>query len=210
MIRALIVDDHPILRRGLEQVLSDANPGATFGAASTAAEALAALARAEWDIVIVDLNLPGRDGLSLLEEIRRLHPRLPALVVTSLPEEEFAVRCMQLGAAGFLTKASAGDELVAAVRKALAGGKYVSASLAERLAALVGGDLGRSGHESLSNRELQVLRLVASGRSAKEIAAELNLSEKTVATYRARIAEKLGISSNVELTRYAIQHKLVE
>ncbi|MFO0585684.1 MAG: response regulator transcription factor [Anaeromyxobacter sp.] len=210
MIRVLIVDDHPMLRRGLEQVLAEAWPGARCAGVPDAPAALDALAREPWDVVLVDLNLPGRDGLSLLSEIRRLHPQLPALVLTSLPEDEFAVRCMQLGAAGFLTKASAGDELVGAVKKVLAGGKYVTASLAEKLAALVGGDFERPAHEALSNRELQVLRLVATGLSSREIGAQLNVSEKTVTTYRARIADKLGISSNVELTRYALKHKLVD
>jgi len=131
-------------------------------------------------------------------------------VLSAYPEEEFAIRCLRLGAAGYVTKDSAPDELAGAVRKALAGGKYVTAALAERLAGIVAADVAAMAHEALSNRELQVLRRVASGRSLKEIAAELNLSEKTVATYRARIAEKLQISSNVELTRYALRHKLVQ
>jgi DNA-binding NarL/FixJ family response regulator len=132
------------------------------------------------------------------------------LVLSAYPEEEFAVRCLRLGAAGYLTKNSAADELVAAARKALEGGKYVTAALAERLAAVLGGGLRGQPHDALSGRELQVVRLVATGRTMKEIAAELHLSEKTIATYRARIAEKLGISTSVELTRYAMQHKLVE
>lgn len=210
MTRMLLVDDHVVVRRGLAQILAEAFPSAQFGEAGTAAEALDALGRERWDIAVIDLNLPGRDGLSLLEEIRRLNPETPALVVSAYPEEEFAVRCLQLGAAGYLTKNSAPDELAAATRKALAGGKYVTAVLAEKLAAVVGGDFARASHEALSNRELQVLRLVAAGRSLKQVAAELNLSEKTVATYRARIAAKLGISTNVELTRYALRHHLVE
>lgn len=210
MTRMLLVDDHVVVRRGLAQILAEAFPSAQFGEAGTAAEALDALGRERWDIAVIDLNLPGRDGLSLLEEIRRLNPETPALVVSAYPEEEFAVRCLQLGAAGYLTKNSAPDELAAATRKALAGGKYVTAVLAEKLAAVVGGDFARASHEALSNRELQVLRLVAAGRSLKQVAAELSLSEKTVATYRARIAAKLGISTNVELTRYALRHHLVE
>jgi two-component system, NarL family, invasion response regulator UvrY len=210
MMRVLLVDDHAVVRRGLIQILSEAFPGSRFGEAGSAAEALDLVNAERWDIALIDLNLPGRDGLALLEEVRRTHPKLPALILSVQPEEEFAIRCLRLGASGYLTKGSAPDELAAAVRKVIGGGKYVTAALAERLAAHVGGDLAQASHEALSNRELQVLRLVASGRSLKQIAAELNLSEKTIATYRARIAEKLSISTNVELTRYALRHKLVD
>jgi DNA-binding NarL/FixJ family response regulator len=209
-MRLLIVDDHAIVRRGLEQVLSEALQDVQFGEASGAAEALDLLERARWDAALVDLNLPGRDGLSLLEEIRTRRPGLPAIVVSAYPEEEFALRCLRLGARGYVTKASATDELAVAVRRVLAGGRYVTAALAEKLASVVGGDVSIGSHEALSNRELQVLRLVASGRSLKRIASELRLSEKTIATYRARIAVKLQISTNVELTRYAMQHRLVD
>lgn len=210
MTRMLVVDDHEVVRRGTRQVLAEGFPGAAFGEAATAADALALLAAERWDLLLLDINLPGRSGLEVLEDVRRLWPRLPVLVLSAYPEEEFAVRCLRLGASGYLTKSSAADELVAAVRKALEGGKYVTAALAERLASVLGGGVRGEPHEALSGRELQVVRLVATGRSMKEIAAELHLSEKTIATYRARIAEKLGVSTNVELTRYALQHKLVE
>jgi two-component system invasion response regulator UvrY len=210
MTRMLVVDDHEVVRRGIRQVLAEGFPGAAFGEAATAAEALALLAAEHWDLLLLDINLPGRSGLEVLEDVRRQWPRLPVLVLSAYPEEEFAVRCLRLGAAGYLTKSSAADELVAAARKALEGGKYVTAALAERLAAVLGGAVRGEPHEALSGRELQVVRLVATGRSMREIAAELNLSEKTIATYRARIAGKLGVSTNVELTRYALQHKLVE
>jgi DNA-binding NarL/FixJ family response regulator len=208
MTRILIVDDHDVVRRGLKQVLAEAFPGAHLADAGTSEAAMAELSRSSWDLVLLDINIPGRSGLELLEDLRRLWPALPVLVVSAYPEEEFAIRCVRLGAAGYLTKTSAADELVTAARKALAGGKYVTAKLAERLMQVLGGDAQPPPHEALSNRELQVLRLVASGRTAKEIASELHLSEKTIATYRARIAEKLGVSTNVELTRYALQHKL--
>ncbi len=210
MTRILIVDDHAVVRRGTREVLAEDFPGAAFGEASDTAAALSRLEAEEWHLLLLDINLPGRSGLDVLDEVRRRWPRLPVLVVSAYPEEEFAVRCIRLGAAGYLTKSSASDELVAAARKALGGGRYVTASLAERLAALLGGDLAQAPHEMLSARELQVLRLVATGRTLKEIAAELHLSEKTIATYRARIAEKLGVSTNVELTRYAMQHRLVD
>lgn len=210
MTRLLVVDDHEVVRRGTRQVLAEGFPGATFGEAATAAEALARLEEERWDLLVLDINLPGRSGLEVLEDVRRQWPKLPVLVLSAYPEEEFAVRCLRLGAAGYLTKNSAADELVAASRKALEGGKYVTAALAERLATVLGGGLRGQPHEALSGRELQVVRLVASGKTMKEIAAELNLSEKTIATYRARIADKLGVSTNVELTRYALQHKLVD
>jgi DNA-binding NarL/FixJ family response regulator len=206
----LVVDDHEVVRRGLRQVLAEGLPGVHVGEAATAEAALARLAAAAWDLLLLDVNIPGRSGLDLLEEARRRWPRLPVLVVSAYPEDELAVRCLRLGAAGYVAKDRAADELLAAARKALAGGRYVTASLAERLAGLLGGEEPRPAHEALSARELQVLRLVASGRSQKEVAAELRISEKTVATYRARIAAKLGVSTSVELTRYALQHRLAD
>jgi two-component system invasion response regulator UvrY len=206
--RILVVDDHEVVRRGLRQVLEEAFPAASIDEADSSEAALAAIASAPRDLVLLDINIPGRSGLEVLEDARRLRPGLPVLVVSAYPEEEFAVRCIRLGAAGYLTKNTASAELVAAARKALAGGKYVTARLAERLMDVLGGEARPAPHEALSSRELQVLRLVASGRTSKEIAAELHLSEKTIATYRARISEKLGISTIVELTRYALQHGL--
>ena len=210
MSRVLVVDDHEIVRRGTRLVLAEELAGASFGEAATAGEAAAQLEAGGWDLLVLDINIPGRSGLELLADVHKHWPRLPVLILSAYPEEEFAVRCLRLGAAGYLTKSSAADELVAAARKVIAGGRYVTAALAERLAAVLGGEVGGEPHETLSARELQVLRLVASGRTLKEIAAELHLSEKTIATYRARLAVKLGVSTGVELTRYAMQHKLVD
>ena len=210
MKRFLIVDDHEIVRKGVKQVLADAFPGAHIGEAASSEAASAALAGGEWDLVLLDINIPGRGGLELLEEAKSRRPAQPVLMLSAYPEEEFALRCLRLGASGYLTKSSASDELVAAMRKVLGGGKYVTASLAERLAEVLGGEVQQAPHEALSARELQVLRLVALGKSGKEIATDLHLSEKTIATYRTRIAEKLGVSTNVELTRYALRHKLVD
>jgi two-component system invasion response regulator UvrY len=207
--RILLVDDHEVVRRGLQQILAEKLPGARIGAAESYAAALDLLSREDWHLALVDVNLPGRSGLELLEELRRRWPRLPVLMVSAYPEEEFALRSVRLGASGYVTKDSASDELMAAVRKALAGGRYVTATLAEKLASYLGGDELQEPHELLSARELQVLRLVASARTLKEIGAELHLSEKTIATYRARISHKLGLSTSVELTRYAMQHRLV-
>jgi DNA-binding NarL/FixJ family response regulator len=207
--RILIVDDHEVVRRGLRQVLVEAFPGSVVEEADRSETALGAIAGTAWDLVLLDVNIPGRSGLEVLEDAKRLRPRMPVLVVSAYPEEEFAVRCIRLGAAGYLTKNAASAELVAAARKALAGGKYVTARLAERLMDVLGGAAQSAPHEALSSRELQVLRLVASGKTSKEIAAELHLSEKTIATYRARISDKLGLSTIVEVTRYALQHGLV-
>lgn len=210
MTRFLVVDDHELVRRGLEQVLREGFPECEVGFARTAPEAMAQLAAGPCDLLLLDLNLPGRSGLELLEELRGRHPRLRVLVVSAYAEEEFALRCIRLGACGYVTKESAAEELLLAVRKGLGGGRYVTAALAERLADALSGDEPTPRHGALSPRELQVLRLVASGRTLKEISAALHLSESTVGTYRARISEKLGVSTGVELTRYALLNKLVE
>jgi len=210
-MKILIIDDHEVVRRGLRQILSDAFPQAVFGEAATSQEALDKAAKDRWEILLLDINIPGRNGLEVLEEVHKSQPKTAVLVLSAFPEQDFAVRALKLGAAGYLTKQSASDELHAAVRKALEGGKYVTASLAEKLAARLGQDLQQTApHEALSNRELQILRMIASGQTIKEIAAELSLSEKTIATYRARIAEKLNLSTNVEFTRYALKHNLVQ
>ena len=210
MIRALIVDDHLIVRRGLKEIFSDEFSELEIGEAENSRAALEMITTQDWDIVLLDINLPGRNGLEVLSEIKRLRPRTPVLVVSAYPEEEFAIRALKLGASGFLSKGSASDEMVAAARKAMAGGKYVTILLAEKLAATLGSDIQHDPHESLSSRELQVLRMIANARTIKEIAGELALSEKTVGTYRLRIAKKLGLNSNVELTRYAMRHRLVD
>jgi len=210
MIRALIVDDHLIVRRGLKEIFSDEFSELEIGEAENSRAALEMITTQDWDIVLLDINLPGRNGLEVLSEIKRLRPRTPVLVVSAYPEEEFAIRSLKLGASGFLNKGSASDEMVAAARKAMAGGKYVTTLLAEKLAATLGSDIQHDPHESLSSRELQVLRMIANARTIKEIAGELALSEKTVGTYRLRIAKKLRLNSNVELTRYAMKHRLVD
>jgi len=210
MKRILIADDHEIVRRGLRQILTDEFPGLQVGDAANARDTVEAVRKRAWDAVLLDINMPGRSGLEVLEELKRLRPTMPVVVLTAFPEEDYAVRAFKLGASGYVSKESASDELLAALRKALAGGRYVTASLAEKLAASVAGDTPSAPHETLSNRELQVLRLIAQGRTIKEVAAELALSEKTIGTYRTRISEKMGLSTNVELARYAFQHKLAD
>jgi DNA-binding NarL/FixJ family response regulator len=208
--RILIADDHPVVRHGFEALLDEAFPGTTFAHASSAAETLALLDGGAWSLLLLDLNLPDQTGLDALREVRRRHPALPVLVVSAYEEAELAVPCIRLGASGYLSKRSAADELAVAVRRTLEGGRYVTAAVAEGLAEALGGGVRRMPHEALSGRELQVVRLVARGRTQREIAAELQVSEKTIATYRTRIADKMGLSTIVELTRYAVEHKLVD
>jgi DNA-binding NarL/FixJ family response regulator len=166
--------------------------------------------RHDWDVVILDISMPGKSGLDVLDELRRLRPRLPILLLSMHPEEQFARRALKAGAAGYLTKESVPEELKEAVRKVVAGGRYVSATLAEKLAVDLRGGADTPLHELLSDREFQVLRMIASGRSVKDIAEELSLSVKTVSTYRARILEKSGMKTNAELIRYALQSQLVD
>jgi two-component system invasion response regulator UvrY len=210
MIRLLIIDDHEVFRRGLKQIFSDELSDLKFGEADDSRTATELIMTQDWDLVLLDINIPGRCGLEVLTEIKRLRPHTPVLVVSAYPEEEFAIRALKLGAAGYLNKNRASDEVVVAAKTAMAGGKYVTAMLAEKLATMLGGDIQQAPHECLSSRELQVLQMVAKGRSIKEIAAELALSEKTVGTYRSRISSKMGLSTNVELTRYALKHQLVD
>jgi len=210
MTRVLIADDHEVVRRGLRQILEDALGKLKIWEAKTAQEAIDLAIKQPFDLVLLDINMPGRSGLEVLQEITRLRARTAVLVLSVAPEEDYAIRCLKLGAAGYLSKRSASDELVAAVNKAMAGGKYVTPALAEKLAIAMSGPSADEPHGALSNRELEVLKLIAVGKTIKEIARELVLSEKTVATYRARLSEKMGLATNVELARYAIQHHLAE
>ena len=210
MIRVLIVDDHQTVRRGLKEILADEFSELDAGEAENSQTALEMLTMRQWDLVLLDINIPGRNGLELLEELKRLRPALPVLILSVYPEEEFALRSLRLGASGYLNKGRSADEVVAAAKKALAGGRYLTASLAEKLASALGGDIRQAPHESLSSRELQVMRLIAIGKTLKEVSSELSLSEKTVATYRTRISKKMGLATNVELARYALQHRLVD
>ncbi len=210
MLRVLIVEDHELVRRGLRHLLATHLPDLTIGEAPDANTAIDRLIREEWQLVMLDVELPGRSGLEVLEESRRLQPKTPVLVLTAHPEEQFAVRAFKLGAAGYLTKQAEAGQLITAVQRVLAGGKYVSPELAERLATDLGSTTPSALHETLSSRELQVLRLIALGKTMKEIARDLALSEKTVATYRTRITEKTGLRTGVEIARYALKHRLVE
>ena len=209
-MRFIIADDHPLVRRGLVGLLLDNFPDAEIVEVGSAREVLDILESGHWDLAMLDINMPGRNGLDLLEDIRRIRPRLPMLVISAHLEEDYALRALKLGAAGYVSKQCASDVLVAAVKKVISGGRHVSPAVAEKLAMAAAGDWVGAPHEALSHRELQVLRMIAAGNSVKEIAAELALSEKTVATYRGRISVKLSLSTNVDLTRYAVRHRLVD
>ena len=209
-MRVLIVDDHQLLRRGLREVVEEEFPESEFAEAENSQTALALVYEREWDLVLLDINIPGRNGLEVLQEIKHVSPKVPVLVISAYAEADFAVRALKLRASGYLTKNCVADELLVAIRKVLGGGRYVTEELAEKLAESLGTGLKGPPHESLSNRELQVLRMVASGLNIKEIAAELSLSPKTVGTYRQRIATKMGLSTNVELARYALQSGLTD
>ena len=210
-MKILITDDHAVLRRGLKQILEDGFGKIQFGEAANASEAIAAVAAEHWDLVVLDITMPGRTGLEALKEIRVLKPTQRVLVLSVHSEDQFAVRVLKAGASGFLNKDSAPEELVKAVRKVTAGGRYVSASLAEKLAGTLDQPASdRPAHQTLSDREFQVLRMIGSGRTVSEIGVELSLSVKTVSTYRARILEKMQLNTNAELTRYCFENKLVE
>jgi two-component system, NarL family, invasion response regulator UvrY len=209
-MKLLIIDDHAVVRRGMQFLLLAHFEGIEIGEAEEAKSGLASVMENDWDIVVLDISMPGRNGMDLIQEIKTAKPALPILVISGHSEKDYALRALKLGAAGFVSKQSAAEVLVAAVERVLAGGKYISMSLAEQLAGALGGDSPGAPHQALSNRELQVLKLIALGQSIKEIGAELALSPKTIATYRSRIVEKMGLDSNVELTRYAMQNHLVD
>ena len=209
MIRVLIADDHPIVREGLKQVIEKSPDMRVAGEAESGQEALDLVGREDRDVLILDFSMPGKSGLDVLRELRTGHPKLPVLVLSMHPEAELAPRLLKAGAAGYLTKESAPKELVNAIRKLHDGGRYVSPALAEKLAADLAGGADRPPHELLSDREYQVLLAIATGKSAHDVAADLSISVKTVRTYRDRIMDKLALANDVELTRYALDNKLV-
>ena len=202
-MRVLIVDDHPLIRRAIRELL-EPETGASVEEAGTPDEALAQLRAHQWDIVLLDLSMPGNTGLQLLTTIHAEHPELPILIVSAHAEDQYAVRLLRAGASGFVSKETAPDVLVRAVRRVAGGGRYISEALAEHLA-----DEKREPIETLSNREYEVLRLMGAGRSPTEIAAELSLSVKTISTYRARLLQKLRARKTADLIRYALEHDLV-
>jgi len=209
MTRILLADDHAVVRQGLKQILAESIPNATFGDATNGEETLRKVRAGGWDIVILDISLPGKSGLEVLKELLQAHPRQPVLILSMHPEEQFALRVLKAGAAGYLTKRTAAKDLAVAVKKVLTGGRYVSASLAEKLAGEIQTGL-QAPHEKLSDREYQVFRMLAIGKTVKEISEELSLSPQTVSTHRTRILEKMEMTTNTELTQYAIRNGLLD
>jgi len=210
MIRILIADDHAIVRQGLKQIVQETSDMAVADEATDGHEVLDKVSRNDYDCIILDISMPGKDGLDTLKQLHVSKPEVPVLLLSVHPEEQYAKRALKAGAAGYLTKKTAPDELISAIRRICRGGRYISPSLAERLAFDVAG--GRQGlpHEGLSDREFQVMCLLASGKTVTQVAEQLALSVKTVSTYRTRILEKMGMNSNAELTHYAIKEGLVD
>jgi two-component system invasion response regulator UvrY len=210
MMKILIADDHAVVREGLKQILSARSDMAVTAEANTGHEVLQQIEKNNFDLVVLDISMPGRGGLDILKEIRNKRPKLPVLILSMYPEEQYAVRVLKAGASGYMTKESAPNELINAIKQISKGKKYVSPSLAEKLAVDLEVTTGRPLHESLSDREYQVMCMIASGKTLKEIAEQLSLSIKTISTYRSRILEKMNMKSNAELTHYAIKNSLVD
>lgn len=209
MINVVIADDHSIVRRGFRQVIEETPDIRVVGEAADGPELLAWLRQAHCDIVVLDLSMPGQSGIDLLEDLRAQYPGVAVLIMSMHPEDQYAVRVLKSGAAGYMNKEHAAESLADALRKIATGGRYVSPTLAEMLAFNLGGDAAQAPHETLSNREFQVLLMLAQGKSASGIAADLSISVKTVSTYRARILEKLNVGSNAEMVRYALERSLI-
>ena len=210
MIKVLVADDHAVVRRGLRQILSETTELHVGGEAATAPEVIERVTRERWDVIILDISLPGGNGIDLIADIRRLRPDARVLILTVFAEEQYAVRAIRAGAAGFLTKESAPEKLLEAVRKVASGGRYVTLELAEALASAVAGESGGRPHELLSDREFEVLKMLASGRTVSQVADQLGLSVKTISTHRTRTLKKLHLRTTAELLRYAIDHGLVD
>lgn len=210
MPRILIADDHAIFRHGLKSLLTESFPSAVIGEADTAQQALELVWKKRWDVVLLDLSMPGRTGLEILAEIKKARPQLRALILSAHAEEQYAVRVIRAGAAGYVNKAKAPREVVEAIKKVLAGGLYITPSLAESLATAISQPFTSLPHEKLSGRELAVLRFIASGKTTKEIGSELALSVQTVCTYRTRLLKKMQLQTNAQLMRYALENKLIE
>jgi len=209
MIRILIADDHPVVREGFKQMLADYDDMLVTGEAHTSQEVLNKVYKNEYDVLLLDIFMPGRSGLEIISELKKDYPKMAILVISAYPEEQYSVRALRRGASGYLLKLTAPEELISAIRTVSQGKNYISPSLADRLANMIKDDAQESPHERLSDREFQVMRMIVSGKSLKEIAEELALSDKTVSTYRARILEKMNMKNNAEVIHYAIEQGLV-
>ena len=209
MIRILIADDHTVVRKGLKQILVEAFQSLFIEEVADAESLVKKVMSSTWDVVITDLSMPGRSGLDALQQIKQYYPKLPVLILSIYPEEQYALRVLKAGAAGYLNKDMASEELVTAVNRVLSGRKYISPTVAEKLAVSLDRDGDKLPHEYLSDREFDVLKLIASGNSVSQIAEALSLSSTTVSTYRARIMAKMNMKNNTSLTRYAIENKII-
>ena len=209
MIEVIIADDHPVVRHGIKRILEEQADMKVVAEAANGQELLQKIAQSPCDCVLLDIGMPGRDGLDTLSYLRRSYPKLPVLILSVYPEDQFGPRVLKSGAAGYMNKETACDQLVKAIRKVCAGGKYVSPTLAEKIASDLAADNNLPPHEKLSDREYQVMRLIASGKTVGQVARELCLSEKTISTHRARILEKMEMKTNAQLTYYAMQNALV-
>ena len=209
MLRILIADDHTVVRKGLKQILLEEFPTAHIEEVPDAEEMIKKVMNSNWDVVVSDMSMPGRSGLDALQQIKQIYPDLPVLILSIHPEEHYALRVLKAGASGYLSKGSASDELVKAVQTVLLGKKYISASVAEKLASSFSSDSGKQAHELLSDREFDVMKLLAGGKSVSDIADILSLSVTTISTYRARIMAKMNLKTNSDLTKYAIESHLI-
>lgn len=206
----LIADDHGVVRRGMREILADAIPSAQFSEAGNGDEVLSQLGKSTTALLVLDINMPGRSGMDVLRDVKQAYPRLPVIILSVHPEDQYAVRCLRAGAAAYINKESAPEELAIATKKILNGGHYISTSLAEKLVANLGEPVDKPLHELLSDREHEVMRMIAAGVPLTEIGERLHVSVKTISTYRARILEKMHMKSNSELTRYAITNSLID
>ena len=209
MLKILIADDHAVVRRGLKQILLEEYPSAEIGEVADAESLLAEVIKEGWDIVISDMNMPGRSGLDALSQIKQIAPQLPVLIMSMYPEDQYALRVLKAGASGYLGKDNIHDDIIRAIQAVQLGKKFITPAVAEKLASALGEDNSLQPHETLSDREFEVLKLLATGKAVSDIAAQLSLSATTVSTYRSRIMEKMNMKTNAELTRYALEKKLI-
>ncbi len=209
MLKILIADDHAVVRKGLKQILLEEYPSAVIGEVADAESLLAEIIRDEWNIVISDMNMPGRSGLDALTQIKQIAPHLPVLIMSMYPEDQYALRVLKAGASGYLGKDNIHDDIIRAIQAVQLGKKFITSAVAEKLADSLGEDKALQPHETLSDREFEVLKLLAAGKAVSDIASQLSLSATTVSTYRARIMEKMNMRTNAELTRYALEKKLI-